>query len=61
MTRLVLVLKRGAKLFGGEAFDRAICDLGAGNLFSFGNPHDRLVDAHTLQEGWRMLAMTSAS
>ena len=41
---------------GGAAFDHAICDLGAGSLFSFGNPHDRSVDAHTLQEGWRMLA-----
>ena len=42
---------------GGDAFCRAICDLGAGGgLFRVGNPHERLVDAHTFQEEWRVLA-----
>lgn len=42
---------------GGDAFRRAVCDLGAGGgLFRVGNPHERLVDAHTFQEEWRVLA-----
>lgn len=41
---------------GGDAFHLAICDLGTGGgLFRVGNPHERPVDAHTLQEEWRML------
>jgi GDSL-like Lipase/Acylhydrolase family len=42
---------------GGDAFHSAICDLGAGGgLFRVGNPHEPLVDAHTFQQEWQMLA-----